>query len=340
LLTLAGRVPRARRELFRVKGERGADIARTLGFPERTSNAIRSMDEHWDGGGYPHGAARERIPLESRVINLAQVLETFWRERGHDAAIDVAAARAGRWFDPELVRVARHIARDAGLAEALQAPDLPAAVNAAEPSDRVLPADQERLDRIAAAFALIVDAKSSFTHGHSARVAGIAVFIGEQMGLPDARRVRLRRAGLLHDVGKLGVPNRILDKPGRLDPDEWAVIERHAWWSEQILEQVPVFRDLARDAGSHHERLDGKGYHRGLTGEQLSPDARILAVADRLDALSAERPYRGRLDAATVRRLMLEDCGAGLCAATVDAVLPGLERPIEGFGEYASRRGA
>jgi len=340
LLKLAWQGPGARRELFQLRCDRGAEIARTLGFPERTWQAVRSMDEHWDGGGYPDGTAGDRIPLEARIINLAQVLEIFWNERGPDAALDVVKARRGRWFDPELVRLAGHIARDAGLAEAMSSANLPAAVSAAEPDERVLPVDAGRLDLIAAAFALVVDAKSSFTYQHSARVAGVAVFIAERMGLPEATRVRLRRAGLLHDIGKLGVPNRILDKPGKLDPDEWAVIERHSFWSEQILARVPVFREFARDAGAHHERLDGKGYHRGLTGDQLSRDARILAVADRMDALSAERPYRGRLDAVTVRRLLQEDCGAGLCAATVEAVLPGLEMPIETFAGYGEPEAA
>ena len=331
LLKLAWEGPGARRELFKLRCDRGAEIARTLGFPERTWKAVRSMDEHWDGGGFPDGAARDRIPLEARIINLAQVLEIFWHEQGRDKALDVAGARSGRWFDPELVRIAEHIGKDPALAESLQETDLPKAVSAAEPEERALPVDEERLDWIASAFALVVDAKSSFTFQHSARVAGLAVFIGEQMGLTRENQVRLRRAGLLHDIGKLGVPNRILDKPGKLEPDEWAVVQRHAYWSEQILERVPVFRDFARDAGSHHERLDGKGYHRGVKGDRLSADARILAVADRVDALSADRPYRGRLDAVTVRRLVDEDCGTGLCPASVEAVLPALDMPIEGF---------
>ena len=337
LLMLAWEGPGARRELFQLRCDRGAEIARTLGFPERTWRAVRSMDEHWDGGGFPDGSARERIPLEARIINLSQVLEIFWHEQGRDKALDVAGARSGRWFDPELVRVAEHIGRDPALADALQETDLPAAVSAAEPEERALPVDERRLDGIAGAFALVVDAKSSFTFRHSARVAGLAEFIAGQMGLPEANRVRLRRAGLLHDIGKLGVPNRILDKPGKLEPDEWAVIQRHAYWSEQILDRVPVFSEFARDAGSHHERLDGKGYHRGVKGDRLSTDARILAVADRVDALSADRPYRGRLDALTVRRLIDEDCGTGLCPAVVEAVLPALQMPIEGFAEYSSR---
>jgi HD-GYP domain-containing protein (c-di-GMP phosphodiesterase class II) len=95
-----------------------------------------------------------------------------------------------------------------------------------------------------------------------------------------------------------------------------------------------VFREFARDAGAHHERIDGRGYHRGIGGKQLTTDARILAVADRVDALSADRPYRGRLDAVTVRRLVDEDCGPGLCPVVVEAVLPALQMPIDDFATY------
>jgi HD-GYP domain-containing protein (c-di-GMP phosphodiesterase class II) len=295
------------------------------------------MDEHWDGGGYPAGTARDRIPLEARIVNVAQVLEIFWNERGRAAALEVLLSRSGRWFDPGLVRLAVQIAKDPGLAEALQDSDPAEAVSATEPEDRLLPADDARLDSIARAFALVVDAKSAFTAQHSARVAGIAVFIAERMGLSAANRVRLRRAGLLHDIGKLGVPNRILDKRGRLEPADWAVVQRHPYWTEQILDRVPVFRGFARDAGAHHERLDGKGYHRGVKGDRLPTDARILAVADRIDALSSDRPYRGRLDAVTVRRLVLEDRGTGLCPVVVDAALPALDMPIDGFAEYGRR---
>ena len=131
--------------------------------------------------------------------------------------------------------------------------------------------------------------------------------------------VRLRRAALLHDIGKLSVPNRILDKPGSLTPDEWAVIKLHPYHTYQILERIPVFGELAFDASAHHERLDGRGYYRNLTGDHLSPPARILAVADQLDALSADRPYRARLPQERVVSILREERGTGLWPDAVDA---------------------
>src|SRR5262249_22214248 len=152
-------------------------------------------------------------------------------------------------------------------------------------------ATPERLDRIAAAFAAVIDAKSPFTCDHSRRVATFAEAIASRLGASPPDIVRIRRAALLHDIGKLGVPNSILDKPSRLTPDEWAVVRRHPRYTFEVLDRVPIFRSFAFDASCHHEMLDGSGYHRGLPGDQLTRDARILVVADRADALLADRPY-------------------------------------------------
>jgi HD-GYP domain-containing protein (c-di-GMP phosphodiesterase class II) len=168
----------------------------------------------------------------------------------------------------------------------------------------------------------VVDAKSPYTGRHSEGVAEIAVALGERLDL-DADDLRtLRRAGLLHDLGKLAISNRILDKPGKLDVDEWAAMRAHPALSERILAGVPAFAAIARIAGNHHERLDGSGYSRGRTGLALDPLSRILCVADVAEALSAERPYRGALDPATVLEIMRRDAGTKL-DATVFAALEG-----------------
>ena len=124
---------------------------------------------------------------------------------------------------------------------------------------------------------------------------------------------RVRRAGLLHDIGKLGVSNLILDKPGKLDANELAIMRKHPGYTHQILQQVTGFRELAEMAASHHERLDGKGYHRGLTADQLPTAARILAVADMYEALAAKRPYRQDLTDEQVMDILTKNTGAGIC---------------------------
>ena len=319
--TLAVEGPGSSREMFAIRCDRGADIARELGVSEPTAIAIRTMDEHWDGGGYPEGLRGDQIPLYARIIGLAQVAEIYWALGGPAAALEVARDRRGRWFDPELVKALRLLGAGDRLWADLTTPDLPTAIAAAEPTERVIPADEPRLDRIAHAFALVVDAKSSFTYQHSDRVASVAVGIAEEMGLPADQQVRIRRAGLLHDIGKLSVPNRILDKPGKLEPDEWEVVKRHPFFSYEILARVPVFSHFAYDASCHHERIDGAGYYRGVDGDALSRHARILAAADIFDALSAARPYREALPLDRVMSIIAEGRGTQLCPETVDALM-------------------
>src|SRR5262249_17060971 len=146
-LSMAG--PNSERDVFAVRCDRGADIARQLGVSEATAVAIRTMDEHWDGGGYPDGLRGEQIPLYARIVGLAQVAEIDCGRGGPDAAIDVARRRRGRWFDPELVQVLRAIGSGDRVWSEVRAGDLDGAVAAAEPIERAIPADESRLDRIA-----------------------------------------------------------------------------------------------------------------------------------------------------------------------------------------------
>ena len=185
--------------------------------------------------------------------------------------------------------------------------------------------DDAALDRIAEAFASVIDAKSPFTHDHSRRVAVLAVSIGERLEVSGAKLVRLRRAALLHDIGKLGVPNNILDKPARLTPAEWKVVQRHPQFTYEILDRVPIFREFAFDASCHHERLDGSGYFRRLSGSAISMTARILAVADIVDALMAERPYRASLPAGQVVEMLRADGGRTLSGDCVEAAIDHLQ---------------
>jgi putative nucleotidyltransferase with HDIG domain len=320
-VTLAMAGPSSQRELFEIRCDRGANIARALGVSEPTAVAIRCMDEHWDGGGYPEGLRRDQIPLYARIIGLAQVAEIYWGMGGPQAAIGVARDRRSRWFDPELVKVMLSVGASDRLWSDLDSPSLPDAIASAEPIERAIPADETRLDKISHAFALVVDAKSNFTYHHSDRVAAICDALAAELGLPDEQRVRLRRAALLHDIGKLSVPNRILDKPGKLDAEEWTVVKQHPYFTYEILARVPVFSDFAYDASCHHERVDGRGYYRGVSGDKLSTHARIMATADVFDALSAARPYRGPMPLDQVLTIIGEGRGTAHCPVTVDALL-------------------
>lgn len=315
-------------ELVRTRCDRGADIARMLEMTDDTAAAIHALDEHWDGLGVPLGLAGEEIPLLARIACLAQTVEIFHARHGLQAALGVARERAGRWFDPDLVRALQSTRADGAFWAGLNAGDARVRTAALEPADRVLTADDERLDRIAQAFARVIDAKSPYTFRHSEGVATYADAVGRVMGFgPDALR-DLRRAALLHDVGKLGVSNRILDKPGKLTEQEFAVVRRHPEHTYQILARVARFRALAETAASHHERMDGRGYHRGIPAGGLPVPARILAVADVCDALSAERPYRAALPRERVLQIMRADAGTAFCTDCFAALEQALaERP-------------
>jgi HD-GYP domain-containing protein (c-di-GMP phosphodiesterase class II) len=264
-----------------------------LFLSEETAVAIRSLDEHWDGRGQPDGLAGEQIPLLERILCLAQTAEVFHAAGGIDATRAIAVRRRGRWFDPALVEALLAVCRDRPFWETLERLD----VSGWEPADRLLRADESRLDRIAEAFARVIDAKSPFTARHSERVAEVAVGIADVLGLGRERGRDLRRAALLHDVGKLAISNLILDKPGMLTEAEFAQVKTHPAHTLEILRRAPCFLPIAALAANHHERVDGSGYPRGLGGDQLAVSMRVLAIADVYEALTADRPYRAAMPA-------------------------------------------
>ena len=296
------------RSLMRARCERGAEIARLLGLGDGTADAIRTLDEHWDGNGQPEGLTADAIPLAGRILCLAQTVEIFHAQRGLDAALHVARRRSGGWFDPALVALLERTRGDAAFWSSLPSADL----GPWEPRERRLTADEAYLDRIADAFAGVVDAKSPWTYRHSDRTCVIAMSIAALLGCDDAVLSEMRRAALLHDVGKLAISNQILDKPARLTDAEFAVVRRHPLHTARILERTPGFAPLAGLAGAHHERLDGSGYPHGLDAGALTLPMRVLAVADVYEALTSERPYRPALSSSAALDEMRPDVPARL----------------------------
>jgi HD-GYP domain-containing protein (c-di-GMP phosphodiesterase class II) len=276
------------RALMQARCDRGAQIVRLLGLSERTAEAVRALDEHWDGRGQPRGLRGEEIPLLGRILCLAQTAEIFHAARGVDGACRMAARRRGGWFDPALVDVLHGIRDDGEFWDSMAEPDL----GDWEPPDRPLSASEESLDAIAEAFAGIVDAKSPWTYRHSDRTCVIATSLAVALGADPLELGEIRRAALLHDLGKLALSNRILDKPSGLTEAEFAMVRRHPLVTRSILERVPELGALAPVAAAHHERLDGSGYPWGLDAGELTMPMRVLAVADVYEAVTSERPYR------------------------------------------------
>jgi len=305
---------------MQIRCERGAAIARRIGFPEATAQAIRSLDEHWCGLGHPEGLRGDAIPLLARICLLAQTLEIFHARDGVRVAIRVVSRRSGTWFDPALVRIVRRWKGDAAWWASLHAPGCAARVHALEPPALARRAGPPELDRVAEAFADIIDTKSPFTFRHSTHVALLARGTARVLGLHADEVRQIWRAGLLHDIGKLGVSNRILDKPGKLDPRERAEVERHPAYTWEILSRVDAFADFAFAAATHHEKLDGGGYPWGLRGAQLDRASRILAVADIYEAITADRPYRAGMCHDAAMTILEKDRGVKYDADAVDAL--------------------
>ncbi len=282
-------------EMISLRCDRGASVVRKLGLDNDTAEAVRNLDEHWDGSGYPERRRAVAIPLLARICAIAQHLDVFATERGQARAIDVLRHRSGRWYDPDLVRVACSLHAGGSLwmdclNNSPEAATRRLVLDLAPPGEERL--DNTRTDLICEAFAEVVDAKSPFTYRHSIGVAVAADAIAEEMSLSAERRALIHRASLLHDLGKLSVSNSILDKPGKLTPEEWQAVQGHPGLTFEILRRIPAFRQVALIAGQHHEKLDGSGYPHRRMADELSLESRILTVADIYGALAEERPYR------------------------------------------------
>jgi HD-GYP domain-containing protein (c-di-GMP phosphodiesterase class II) len=308
------------RDLIAIRCDRGAAIVRQIGFPQATADAVRCLDEHWDGNGYPDGLDGEAIPLLARITLLAQTVETFVTADSMERALEVVRERRGTWFDPSLADRVLRWRDDRQWWRDLRTADLADQVVEREPAGGSQVVGDEGLDRIARAFAEIIDAKSPFTFRHSSNVADLACSVGRIMGFGAEARRRVYRAGLLHDIGKLGISNRILDKTGPLTPEERAEVERHPVYSLEILERVSAFQDFAEPAVLHHEKLDGSGYPWKRTAPHLEPAARILTVVDIFEALTADRPYRDGLTPAAALELLHEGRGDKYCPIALDAL--------------------
>jgi putative nucleotidyltransferase with HDIG domain len=199
--------------------------------------------------------------------------------------------------------------------------DVTAAVLTAEPSDRVMHVDDDGLDVVCRAFADIIDAKSPFGYRHSTRVADVAREVASHCGFDESEPRRIYRAGLLHDIGKLGVSNTILGKNGPMTPDERTKMEAHPRYTLEILERVSAFRRFALTASLHHEKLDGSGYPFGIKGAQIDSASRILVASDIYDALISDRPYRRGMSEEKAHEILERDRGTKLCPVTLDALV-------------------
>lgn len=295
------------------------ELADGLGLGEHVRTSLKESYERWDGKG-AYGLRGEQIGIGSRLVNLADVVEVFRRTGGVEAAIAVARERSGTQFDPGIVEL---FCEQAALIFA----DLDAAASwelviDSEPSLAAAVVAGDELDGALAAIGEFAELKSPWLMGHSRGVADLAGEAARGLGLPESDVTALRRAAFVHDIGRLGVSNAVWDKPGELTQSELERVRLHPYLTERMLSFSAALAPLGSIAGQHHERLDGSGYPRGLSGDAISHAGRVLAAADVYHAMTAARPHRPALTAAEAAvALRAQVASSRLDGAAVDAVL-------------------
>jgi putative nucleotidyltransferase with HDIG domain len=294
------------------------DFMAELGLEGAVRTAVEQTFERWDGRGRLKGLKGDEIAAAARLVNLADVVEVFYRAGGLDAAVGVARQRSGTQFDPDLVSLF-----------ASSAEPIFAELDTVEPWKAVLDAEPDplhwlagsELDAALVAVADFCDVKSPFTIGHSRSVADLASRASPTYGLDAGDADLVRRAALVHDLGKLGVPNTIWDKPTPLTPAEQERARLHVYLGERMLASSTALLPLARIAVQHHERLDGSGYPRQLTGADITPAGRLLAAADSYQTMIEPRPYNQEKDAQQAADEILAEVRAGRLDADAAAAV-------------------
>lgn len=307
-----------------------ATLARHIGLSPEVEKALGHTFERYDGGGLPAGASGDQIPVEMRVAQLADVAEVHHRMYGVEGAVAMARSRRGGHLDPAVVD-----AFTTDTDELLPAPgDDPWELALSLAPDAETRLDGPQLDTLLTAIGDFVDLKCPFALGHSREVAALADAAAAQAGFAAADVTAVRRAGHLHDVGRIGVSNQVWSKPAPLSGAEWERVRMHPYLTDRVLTRIPGLAQVAAIARAHHEHLDGSGYPLGLTGASLGRPERLLAAAVAYRSALEPRPYREPLspEAAATR---LEDrvSRGALDADSVAAVLA-----VAGHARSTARR--
>jgi HD-GYP domain-containing protein (c-di-GMP phosphodiesterase class II) len=303
--------------------EQHAEMARALGeqleLPAEVLEALAASYERWDGRGWPGKLKGEEVPIASRLAQAAEFVEVANRVGGAEAARELARERRGEQFDPAVSDVIE--AEADVILSGLDSVGTWEAVIGAEPALAIV-VSGERFDSALLAVASFVDLKSPYFMGHARAVSELAAEAAGRLGLPEAELRMLRRAGLVHDLGRLGVSNAVLDKRGPLSGGDWERLRLQPYLTERMLHQSEALAPLAAIAVQHRERLDGSGYPRGLSGARISQPARLLGAADAYQALREPRPHRPARSADDAAAELRADVRAGrLDAEAAEAVL-------------------
>lgn len=294
----------------------GAETVRALELLDEAAIAVEAHHESWDGKGYPHKLAGEDIPLEGRIVAVSDVAEVLISQQFNSLVArrqfpSSISEFSGSRLDPRIVTLLLELMKSDAFWLGLYSEDLAAALTALRGGGDTRKS-RKRVMRFAEVFADLTDAKGDHTAGHSRATAANAERLASAIGLDPGHTEMIRIGALLHDVGLLGVPARVMTKPDILSITEMQLMREHPTNSETILQELPGFEEVAVWIARHHERPDGKGYPEMLTGDDIPTESRILAIADVYAALTSDRPHRGALGPKDARQVLLGAAGSQL----------------------------
>ncbi len=301
----------------------GARAVRDLDLPDSVAKAVATHHERWDGSGFPQGLSGDEVSVIGRIVGLADVVESLI-----DQTTPLLARRnfaywlggfSGKECDPEMLESLRSLGAGDAFWLGLFSSDI--VTELTTHSGRLREAKAMRLLPLAEGFARLMDSRFAFTVGVSARVSRYAESLGRVAGLPDVRVKQLQIAALLHDVGQMSMSERVLSKPGILSVEELGALHLHPIYSRDVVAGISGLEEVAEWVEAHHERIDGRGYPEGRTGEEIPFESRILAVADAYVAITSERPHRPKVEGEEARERLKHAAGTQLDSALVDAFL-------------------
>ncbi len=308
-------------EGLRNTSEVAARIAGRLGRSTEVQDALRLAFENWAASGSRDDSAAS-TPLIARILFATIFLEVFHQVEGRDAAVRLARSKRGKTLDSNVVDAFLELASDEAFWRGLESESVWDEVRGMEPESPYRYLSEPRLDDVASAFADFADLKSFYSAGHSRRVAALVEAMAKRLGQDPLNVKQIRRAALMHDVGLVAVPSFVLHKSeSALTPSEWELLRLHPYYAERILGRVPAFAPLIPLVVAHHERPDGRGFHRGISLGQIPPGACIIAVADAFDELTHAAPGRPALDLDSALRELAQGIGTRFTPACFDALI-------------------
>lgn len=315
-------------ELAQKRSENTKQLISKLGFSTNVQNAVANMEEMWNGKGNPNGLRGKQIPLLSQIISLCQMVDELYQVGGQKYVTEQLNDRKDIWFSSQLIDKFYSILSDE-FWQQMQDVDIQQQVLQMEPHVSEFVLTEEYLDEVAATLSTVIDNKCPLTHNHSINVALYADAIAQQLELSEQQRRLLRRAALLHELGKLGISNLILDKPSALTEEEWQVMYRYPSIAYEVLAESGGFSDIAHIVASHQENVDGSGYPNGLTHEDIPLEARIISVASKFEALIMQRPYRNSVFPGMALNILHEQRNKLIDPACLNALLECLPNMME-----------